>query len=106
MSYYKKTIPVHGIYYGGCSACVPLDTHGTMISNHAGDDIMTTKETIRAIRKETGLSQAAFGTRFGIPKRTIQDWEAGLRTCPAYVAEMLEYLSRTDYHTPRLEEES
>lgn len=84
-----------------------LDTHGTMVLllQTEGDTDMTTKEQILSTRRSTGLSQAAFGRRFGIPKRTIQDWEAGLRSCPAYVAEMLEYLSRTDYHTPRWEEE-
>lgn len=86
---------------------VTLDTRDTMVLllQTEGDTDMTTKEQILAIRKSTGLTQEAFGRRYGIPKRTVQNWEAGVNECPAYVAEMLEYLSQTDYHTPRLEEE-
>ena len=32
---------------------------------------------VRAIRRKTGLSQAAFAARFGINRRTLQDWEQG-----------------------------
>jgi transcriptional regulator with XRE-family HTH domain len=69
------------------------------------DETMTTSETILSIRKATGLSQTAFGRRFGIPRRTIQDWEAGRMSCPAYVAELLAFAAQTDYRTPRLTEE-
>lgn len=84
-----------------------LDTRGTMVLllQTVEDETMNTSETILAIRKSTGLSQAAFGKRFGIPTRTIEDWERGLRECPAYVAELLAYAAQTDYHTPRLAEE-
>lgn len=45
--------------------------------------------TVRQIRKHTGLTQAAFGTRFVIPRRTIQNWESGTNECPAYVRLLL-----------------
>ena len=77
----------------------------TMVSEEE-EIIVSTKETIRAIRKSTGLSQVGFGIRFGIPRRTIEDWETGRAACPIYVAEMLEALAMTDYHTPRLAQES
>lgn len=32
---------------------------------------------VKAIRRKTGLSQAAFATRFGLNLRTLQDWEQG-----------------------------
>lgn len=44
---------------------------------------------VRNIRKHTGLSQAAFGERFLIPARTIQDWEGGRRTPPDYIRLLL-----------------
>ena len=34
---------------------------------------------VQAIRKNLRLSQARFAQRFGIPKRTVQDWEQGRR---------------------------
>lgn len=52
--------------------------------------------TIREIRALTGLSQAKFGERYGIPLRTIQDWEAGVRTPPTYVVALLERVVRED----------
>ncbi|MDK9720671.1 MAG: helix-turn-helix domain-containing protein [Rhodospirillales bacterium] len=32
---------------------------------------------VLSIRQRIGLSQAAFATRFGISKRTLQEWEQG-----------------------------
>lgn len=48
--------------------------------------------TIKELRKKSGLSQAKFSDRYGIPKRTIEDWEAGKRTPPQYVVDMLTYI--------------
>lgn len=45
---------------------------------------------VRTLRIQTGLSQRAFGELLNIPVRTIEDWEAGRRTPPNYVAEMIE----------------
>ena len=45
--------------------------------------------SIRDIRACTGLTQAAFCTRFCIPRRTVEDWEAGRRSCPDYVRLLL-----------------
>lgn len=45
--------------------------------------------TIRDIRAHTGLSQAAFATRYCIPIRTVEDWERGVRSCPDYLRLLL-----------------
>lgn len=45
--------------------------------------------TIRTIRQHTGLSQAAFAMRYCIPTRTLEDWERGVRSCPAYLRLLL-----------------
>ena len=47
---------------------------------------------IKELRKEIGYTQAQFGALFGIPMRTIQDWELGYRTPPEYVINMIEEL--------------
>lgn len=49
----------------------------------------TAHATIRDIRKHTGLTQAAFAKRFCIPKRTLEDWERGVRSCADYTRLLL-----------------
>ena len=55
-----------------------------------------TENPIRAIRAGTGLSQVAFGAALHIPRRTIEEWEAGNRSCPPYVVELIAYRVRHD----------
>ena len=43
------------------------------------------KLSVRAIRAETGLSQAEFAAAYGIPYRTLQGWESGRREPDAAV---------------------
>ena len=50
---------------------------------------MTTADQIRAIRASTGLSQSRFSQVYEIPRRTLEDWEAGRRIPPPYVVTML-----------------
>lgn len=47
------------------------------------------KERLKELRKELGLSQAKFAERFGIPLRTIQDWEYGKREIRGYIVDMM-----------------
>lgn len=47
--------------------------------------------TIKELRKMTGLTQEKFGEYFGIPRRTIQNWELGMRECPDYLLDLMEY---------------
>lgn len=54
-------------------------------------------QTIREIRKSTGLSQTEFGRRLGgIPPRTLQDWEAERRTPPDWVIELIAFRVQHD----------
>lgn len=46
--------------------------------------------TIKEIRTLSGLTQAAFADKYQIPKRTIEDWEAGRRSCPIYTQNLLQ----------------
>lgn len=45
--------------------------------------------TIRDIRAHTGLSQAAFAALYCIPRRTVENWESGVRSCPDYLRLLL-----------------
>lgn len=57
---------------------------------------MTTAERAKAIRKASGLTQAAFAEKYGIPKRTIENWEGGQREAPSYVLDLLERVVSED----------
>lgn len=46
---------------------------------------------IKNLRKATGMTQKQFGEYFGIPKRTIEDWEGERRTPPKYLINLIEY---------------
>ena len=45
---------------------------------------------IRTVRKKLNMTQTEFGNLFGIPMRTIQEWEYGKRKAPDYVINMIE----------------
>lgn len=47
--------------------------------------------TIKEIRLMTNLSQNKFSKKYNIPVGTLRHWEQGLRPCPTYVLELLEY---------------
>lgn len=50
---------------------------------------MDDKERLKELRKKLGLSQAKFAEKFGIPIRTIQDWEYGKREIRSYIVNMM-----------------
>ena len=52
-------------------------------------------ENLRKARIEKKLTQQ-LSERFGIPKRTIEDWSRGVRKCPEYVVNMMMELLERD----------
>lgn len=50
---------------------------------------MTTQERVKEIRKATGLNMKRFAAKYGIPYRTVQNWEAGTASAPEYVLDLL-----------------
>ena len=46
---------------------------------------------IKQMRKESGMTQVQFSEYFGIPKRTIEEWERGARKPPDYLPRLLAY---------------
>ena len=45
---------------------------------------------IREMRNRLNTTQSEFAKRYGIPFRTIQNWESGVREAPEYVIKLLE----------------
>lgn len=45
--------------------------------------------SIQQFIKTSGMTHKELSDRFGIPKRTIEDWSRGARKCPDYVVNMM-----------------
>lgn len=54
--------------------------------------------TINKIREASGLSRAEFSRIYGIPLRSLEDWEAGRRKCPDYLVGLLSRVVVEDIH--------
>lgn len=53
--------------------------------------------TIKEMRTLTNLSQAKFGEKYKISKRTIEEWESGRRKPPEYLMNLLERAVKEDF---------
>ena len=51
---------------------------------------------LRLLRAELGLNRKQFALEYGIPLRTVEDWEHGKRKMPEYVLRLLTYKVRLD----------
>ena len=51
---------------------------------------MQASERIKELRKQTGLSQAKFGSVLEIPVANISKWEQGVTAPPEYVVNLIE----------------
>lgn len=51
---------------------------------------------VKELRMLSGLSQQAFSEKYGIPKRSIENWEGGKRNPPEYVISLLDRVVRED----------
>lgn len=51
---------------------------------------------IKTLRTMAGMTQQAFADYFGIPKRSIENWEGGKRQCPEYLLRLMEYKLRKE----------
>ena len=47
--------------------------------------------TFKELRQLSGMTQKEFAEYFEIPKRSIENWDAGARKCPEYLLNLMEY---------------
>lgn len=47
--------------------------------------------SIKEIRLSTGMNRKEFAEYFGIPYRTLEDWEAGRAKCAPYLLALIVY---------------
>ena len=60
------------------------------------DDLGLQQKTLYMLREEIGLNRKAFALKYGIPLRTIEDWEHGKRKMPSYLLHLLVYKVKID----------
>ena len=53
--------------------------------------------TVKDLRTITGLTQAEFGKRYHIPKRSVENWEGGTRKPSGTILYLLERAVKEDY---------
>lgn len=53
--------------------------------------------TVKELRTITGLSQRAFGEKYHIPTRTVENWESGSRKPSETILYLLERAVKEDY---------
>lgn len=71
----------------------------TLLTNELIECIViaeVTKMDIREMRTNLGITQSEFAARYGIPFRTVQNWETGLRMPPQYIVSLLEERIKDD----------
>lgn len=57
---------------------------------------------IKDIREATGLSRAEFSRTYGIPVRTLENWETGIRRCQDYIINLLQRVTQEDVNNTDL----
>lgn len=57
---------------------------------------MEIKDQVIQLRKSTGMNRKEFCEYFGIPYRTVTEWERGTRRMPDYVLRMIAYQIRME----------
>lgn len=61
------------------------------------DEVMpTVGMMVKRLREKTGLNITKFSEKYGIPYRTLQNWERGINECPFYVYSLLEFRVNAD----------
>jgi putative transcriptional regulator len=80
-----------------------MDALSGIMADPANSDVpVPSVIDVQAIRKKTGLSQAAFASRIGVPVATLRNWEQGHRSPTGPARVLLALLDRN----PRIVEET
>ena len=66
---------------------------------------MDISEKIKELRKKTGLQQSKFSAKFGIPVRTLQQWEQGISAPPEYLVRMMAYIMQLEERAEKNEQD-
>ena len=54
-------------------------------------DLMSRGKEVKELREKMGMNRREFRDYYGIPYRTVQDWEAEKRELPEYLLRLMKY---------------
>lgn len=57
---------------------------------------MDSRQELLELRQSTGMNRREFAEYFGIPYRTVQEWELGHRKMPDYLLRLMAYKIRME----------
>ena len=60
-------------------------------------DIMSRGKEVKELREKMKMNRREFSDYYGIPYRTVQDWEAEKRELPEYLLRLMKYRAEVEY---------
>lgn len=60
-------------------------------------DLMSRGKEVKELREKMGMNRREFSDYYGIPYRTVQDWEAEKRELPKYLLRLMKYRAEVEY---------
>ena len=63
---------------------------------------MSRGKEVKELREKMGMNRREFSDYYGIPYRTVQDWEAERRELPDYLLRLLKYRAEIECRIERL----
>ena len=60
-------------------------------------DLMSRGKEVKELREKMGMNRREFSDYYGIPYRTVQDWEAEKRELPEYLLRSMKYRAEVEY---------
>ena len=60
-------------------------------------DLMSRGKEVKELREKMGMNRREFSDYYGIPYRTVQDWEAEKRELPEYLLRWMKYRAEVEY---------
>ena len=59
-------------------------------------DLMSRGKEVKELREKMGMNRREFSDYYGIPYRTVQDWEAEKRELPEYLLRLMKYRAEVE----------
>ena len=60
-------------------------------------DLMSRGKEVKELREKMGMNRREFSDYYGIPYRTVQDWEAEKRELPESLLRLMKYRAEVEY---------